>query len=132
MADYRKLAAELCLADGKIDAAEVKIIKKALYEDGQIQAEEAEFLVDLRSLAHKKAKGKKLSAAFENFFFKALEDSVLDNGYISPTEATLLRRAVFEDGTIEPSEKKFIHRLKSVAQRTSPQFDRLYADVMRS
>ena len=48
--DFRALAVELCLADGKIDEAEVKIIKKALYDDGKIQQKEAEFLIDLRSL----------------------------------------------------------------------------------
>jgi len=68
--DFRQLAVELCLADGKIDETEVKIIKKALYEDGKIQQKEAEFLIDLRSLAQKKAKGRSLTPAFENFFFK--------------------------------------------------------------
>src|SRR5262249_10280711 len=124
--DFRKLAAELCLADGKIDLNEVKIIKKALYEDGQIQQSEGEFLIDLRRLAHKKAKGKKLSAAFESFFCKALKDAVLDNDYISAREATLLRKAIFEDNTVEPSEKKFIRLLKKAAKRTSPEFDRLH------
>ena len=70
--DFRKLAVELCLADGKIDETEVKVIKKALYEDGKIQQKEVEFLIDLRSLAQKKAKGASLTPVFENFFFKAL------------------------------------------------------------
>jgi uncharacterized tellurite resistance protein B-like protein len=128
--DFRQLAVELCLADGKIDETEVKIIKKALYEDGKIQQKEAEFLIDLRTLAQKKAKGRSLKPAFENFFFKALQDSVLDNGYISPKEATLLRKAIFADGKVEASEKRFMKRLKSNAKKTSPQFDRLYKEVV--
>ena len=70
MADWRKLSVDLCLADGVIDETEVKVLKKALYQDGQIDAKELEFLVELRSIAQKKAKGADLSAAFENFFFK--------------------------------------------------------------
>lgn len=130
--DFKKLAAELCVADGKIDADEVKIIKKALYADGQIQQTEVQFLIDLRGMAHKKAKGKKLSSTFENFFFQALKDAVLDNGYISPKEATLIRKAIFEDGKVELSEKKFIQNLKKSAKRTSPQFEHLYTQVMNS
>jgi uncharacterized tellurite resistance protein B-like protein len=127
--DFRKLAVELCLADGKIDETEVKIIKKALYEDGKIQQKEAEFLIELRGLAQKRAKGRKLRPAFENFFFKAIQDSVLDNGYISRKEATLLRKAIFADGKVEDSEVRFMRRLKNAARKTSPQFDRLYAQV---
>lgn len=128
--DFRKLAVELCLADGKIDETEVKVIKKALYEDGKIQQSEAQFLIDLRGLAQKKAKGRKLTPAFETFFFKALSDAVLDNGYISAKEATLLRKAIFADGKVEDSEVRFMKRLKSSARKTSPQFDRLYAQVV--
>ena len=35
------------LADGKIDAAEVKEIKATIYTDGKIDAEEADFLFEL-------------------------------------------------------------------------------------
>ena len=128
--DFRKLAVQLCLAAGKIDATEVKIIKKALYEDGKIQQKEAEFLIELRGLAQKKAKGRALKPAFENFFFKAIKDSVLDNGYISAKEATLLRKAIYADGKVEASDKKFMKRLKNAARKTSPQFDRLYKQVV--
>jgi uncharacterized tellurite resistance protein B-like protein len=128
--DFRKLAVELCLADGKIDETEVKIIKKALYEDGKIQQKEAEFLIELRSLAQKRAKGRALTPSFEIFFFKALQDSVLDNNYISAKEATLLRKAIFADGKVEDSEKRFMKRLKTAARKTSPQFDRLYKEVV--
>ena len=38
MADFRKLSIAALLADGKIDDAEVKVIKKELYADGQIEA----------------------------------------------------------------------------------------------
>ncbi len=128
--DFRKLAVELCLADGKIDETEVRVIKKALYQDGKIDQKEVEFLIELRSLAQKKAKGTSLTPAFENFFFKALEDSVLDNGIVSSKEANFLRKAIFADGKIEDSEKRFMKRIKNKATKTSPQFERLYTEVV--
>ena len=40
MADWRKLAVDLVLADNVIDEAEVKVLKKHLYEDGKIDKNE--------------------------------------------------------------------------------------------
>ena len=128
--DFRKLAAELCLADGKIDETEVKIIKKALYEDGKIQQKEAEFLIDLRGMAQKKAKGRALKPAFENFFFRAIQDSVLDNGYTGRLEASLFCKAIFADCVKVKTAKEIMKRLKTAAKKTSPQFDRLYREVV--
>ena len=86
--------------------------------------------IELRSLAQKKAKGTSLTPAFENFFFKALEDSVLDNGIVNSKEANFLRKAIFADGKIEDSEKRFMKRIKNKATKTSPQFERLYTEVV--
>ena len=86
MADWRKLAVDLVLADNAIDENEVKILKKHLYEDGKIDKKEVEFLVELRNLGQKKVKGQALSPAFEKFFFKAFEDYVLADGQISNAE----------------------------------------------
>ena len=46
MANLTELKKEL-IADGVIDAAEVKTIKEVIYEDGKIDKEEAEFLFDI-------------------------------------------------------------------------------------
>jgi len=40
MADWRKLALDAILADGKIDEAEVRVLKKELWADGKIDDEE--------------------------------------------------------------------------------------------
>src|SRR5207253_2248516 len=63
MADWRKLSLALVLADGKIDEAEVKILRRELYADGKVDREEVDYLVELRTRAQRKAKGKKISAA---------------------------------------------------------------------
>ena len=46
MADWKKLAKELILADGYIERKETEIVKKSLLADGVISKSEAEFLVE--------------------------------------------------------------------------------------
>jgi uncharacterized tellurite resistance protein B-like protein len=128
--DFKKLAIAALLADGKIDDTEVKIIKKELYADGKIDKKEVEFLIELRNAAQKKAKGESLSTAFENLFFKAIQDNVLSDGVISAKEATWLRKMLYADGKIDESEKKFLKKLKAGATKTAPAFDALYEECV--
>jgi uncharacterized membrane protein YebE (DUF533 family) len=130
MADFRKLSIAALLADGKIDDAEVKVIKKELYADGQIDKKEVEFLIDLRNAAQKKAKSGVLSTAFESLFFKAIQDNVLEDGVITGKEASWLRKMLFADGKIDDNEKKFLKKLKTSAKKTSPAFDALYSECV--
>ena len=131
MADFRKLSIAALLADGKIDDTEVKVLRKELYADGKIDRQEVEFLIALRNAAQKKAKGAELSANFEKFFFKAIQDNVLDNGIISAGEASWLRKMLYADKKIDANEKKFLSRLKKAATKVSPAFDALYAECMK-
>ena len=128
MADFRKLALDLILADGKIGDDEVKVLQKELWADGKIVVKEVEFLIELRNAAQKKAKAKKttVNPKFENLFFKAIEQNVLRDGRISGREAKWLRKMLFADNKIDDNEKKFLHRIKKAATQTSPDFDKLY------
>ncbi|HZT82707.1 MAG TPA: TerB family tellurite resistance protein [Gemmataceae bacterium] len=129
MADFKQLAIDLILADGTIDEAEVKVLKKALYADRVIDKGEVEFLIDLRNQAQKKARGA-ASPAFEKFFFKAIEDNLLADGEIDSREAAWLRAMLFADGKIDDNEKKFLTRIKKLATKTSPAFEKLYEECM--
>ena len=130
MADFRKLAIAALLADGVIDDAEVKVIKKELYADGAIDQKEVEFLIELRNEAQKRAKGQPLHAGFENLFFKAVTDNVLTDGEISGKEANWLRKMLFADGKVDDNEKKFLKKLKGSATKTSPLFNALYEECV--
>src|SRR5487761_517717 len=134
MADWRKLALEAILADGKIDDPEVKILQRELWADGKIDAKEVEFLIDLRNSAQKKAKAKKeeVNPKFETLFFKAIEENVLRDGKISAKEANWMRKMLFADGKIDDNEKKFLNRIKKAATKTSPEFERLYDECAAS
>jgi len=133
MADWKKLAVALTLADGKIDDDEVKILKKELWADGQIDKEEVKFLIEMRNQAQKKAKARQaeVNPKFEALFFKAIEENVLKDGKIDAAEAKWLRAMLFADGVIDANEKKFLSRLKKSATKTSPAFNALYAECMK-
>ncbi len=126
MADWRKLAINAILADGKIDDTEVKVLKKELYADGKIDRDEVDFLVQLRNSAQKKAKGEPLPASFEKLFFAAVESNVLADGVIDAAEAKWLQALIFADKKVDDNEKKFLMKLKKGAKSTSPEFDALY------
>src|SRR6516165_7448811 len=132
MADWRKLALEAILADGKIDDAEVRVLQKEFWADGKIDAKEVEFLIELRNIAQKKAKAKKeeVNPKFEALFFKAIEQNVLRDGRITAKEAGWLRRMLFADKKIDDNEKKFLTRIKKAATKTSPDFDQLCQECL--
>jgi len=134
MDKWKNLAIALTLADGKIDDEEVKILKKTLWADGKIDDEEVKFLIELRNAAQKKAKTRKeeVSAGFERLFFKAIEENVLTDGKIDADEARWLKAMLFADGKIDENEKKFLARIKKAAKQTSPEFDALYAQCMKT
>lgn len=128
MADWRKVAMAAILADGKIDEAEVKVLRRELYADGKIDKDEVKFLIDLRNVAQKKARAKKhnLAPVFERLFFKAIEDNVLKDGRIDAAETRWLEAMLFADGKIDANERKFLVALKKKAKdKVSDSFNRL-------
>jgi hypothetical protein len=128
MADWRKVAMAALLASGVLDESEVKVIKKELYANGKIDHKELEFLIDLRFAARKQARGTPLSAQFEHLFFKAVQENVLADGNITAKETTFLRKAI--GGKMDDAEKAFVKRLKKGAKKTSPAFEKLYAECL--
>jgi uncharacterized tellurite resistance protein B-like protein len=116
----------LILADGQIDDTEVKILKKELFADKKIDKEEAEFLVELRNKAQKKAKETGINPAFEKLFFTALETHILEDGVIDADEARFLESLIFADKKVDDNEKKFLAKLKKTATQTCPEFEALF------
>jgi uncharacterized tellurite resistance protein B-like protein len=132
MADWKKVAIAAILADGRIDDSEVRMLRKHLWADRKIDAEEVQWLIDLRNTAQKKAKAlkKPVNPKFEQLFFKAISENVLKDGTIDADEAKWLRKMLFADRKIDPGEKKFLARLKKSARKVSPEFDKLYQECM--
>ena len=120
MADWKKLAKELILADGYIERKEVEIVKRELLADGVISKSEAEFLVDLRKSAPKAV------AEFHQFVFEVVKKAILADGAISKQEAAWLEKFILADGVVDEMEKAFLKDLKASAKSTSSEFEALY------
>ena len=124
MADLQKLKAEI-LDDGRIDDTEVARLQSELYADGVIDKQEVEFLISLRNEA------KSVCPAFEQLFFKALSDNVLQDGSIDAEEAGWLRTMLFADGKIDDNEKQFLRDLRSRAKQVAPEFQKLHDECVK-
>jgi hypothetical protein len=48
MAEWRKVAKALALADGRIETREVEILRKQLFADGKIDKSELDFLYEIK------------------------------------------------------------------------------------
>ena len=119
MADWKKLAKAVILADGYIERKETDLIKAEVLADGVISKSEAEFLVDLRKSAPKAV------AEFHAFVFEVVKKAILADGAISSEEADWLKKFILADGKVDDMEKAFLQDLKASAKSTSPEFDAL-------
>jgi len=100
------------LADGVIDAGEVKELEAVLYEDGVIDQEEADFLFELNDAVS----GKDNDSSWTDLFVKAISSFVLDDegskGEIDADEAAYLAKQIEGDGQIDATELALLNHLK--------------------
>jgi uncharacterized tellurite resistance protein B-like protein len=119
MADWRKVAKALVLADGYIEEKETEILRRELLADGIINKSEAEFLIEVRNSA------KKAVTKFHLFVFEVVKKIMLADGDITGAEAAWLEKFLLKDGTVDELEKNLLRELKVGAKKTSPEFDAL-------
>ena len=124
MADWRKMARAILLADGTIDEREVAVLRKEFFADNTIDDTELEFLLDLRNSA------KSVRPSFNLLLLEALKNCMLATGTISAGHAGMLRRWIFADGKVDAGEKRFLQELKAGARHVSKEFEALYAQCM--
>ena len=125
MKSLEELKKEL-LADGIIDAAEVKELEEVLYADGVIDKEEADFLFELNNAVT----GKENAPEWKDFFVKAITSFVLDdeqsNGEVDDDEAKYLYDQIKGDGQIDEIEKALLENIKA----KSKNFPSLLAELL--
>lgn len=112
MANLEQLKRDL-LADGIIDAEEVKTIKEVIYEDGKIDKDEADFLFELNDAVS----GKENAPEWKSLFIDAitsfmLEDEVSPNE-IDDEEANYLYNQIKGDGQVDETERALLENLKA-------------------
>ncbi len=125
MKSLEELKKEL-LADGIIDADEVKELEEVLYEDGVIDKDEADFLFELNDAVT----GKANDPSWEKFFVKAITSFVLDDetspGEIDDDEAQYLYDKIKGDGQVDGTEKALLLNIKD----KSKNFPKVLADLL--
>ncbi|MBX9581779.1 MAG: hypothetical protein K2X87_15860 [Gemmataceae bacterium] len=121
MADWKKLARDLILADGYIERKETELVKRHILADRAVSKDEAEFLIDLRRAAPKAI------VEFHQFVFEVVKKAVLADGEITAVEAAWLKNFLFADRQADELERQLLRDLKAGARKTSPEFDTLYA-----
>jgi hypothetical protein len=124
MLQLRKLEQDI-LATGRVDGPELDVLRQRMYQDGKIDRQRADFLVEL----HKRLQH--LAPAFEHFFYQAIKDHILTDGRVDAEETMWLRRMLFADGTFHDEGRKLLHELKGEATEVSPEFEKLFADSMK-
>jgi hypothetical protein len=124
MLELRELEQKI-LANGRVDSAELEVLRRNLYGDGKIDRRHADFLVEL----HKRVQHR--TPAFEHFFYQAIKDHILAHGRIDAEEAAWLRRMLFADGKIDDHERKFLHELKGEARQFGHEFEVLFEESMK-
>ena len=107
------------LADKTIDDAEVPVIRDRLYQDGQLDLEDVKLLIELYCQATD------YGPAFEDLFFSVLEEVILKDGQIQPSEQFYLLKMVYSDRVIHDRERDFLRKLKDTVGGISPDFEAL-------
>ena len=113
------------LANGRVDGPELEALRRHLYAGGKIERREADFLVEL----HKRVQHR--TPAFEQFFYQAIKDHILEHGRIDAEEAAWLRRMLFADGKFHDEGRKFLQELKGEAKQLSREFEVLFEESMK-
>jgi uncharacterized tellurite resistance protein B-like protein len=124
MTNLRQLE-ETILANGRVESAELEVLRRELYVAGKIGRREADFLVELHKRVQRKTPG------FEHFFYQTIKHHVLQDGRVDAEEAAWLRQMLFADGKIDDAERKFLHELKGEAREVSAEFEALFKECMK-
>ena len=101
------------LADGIIDAEEVKTLESVIFDDGVVDKEEADFIFELNNAVS----GKANAPEWKDFFVKVITSFVLDddksNGEVDDDEAKYLYDQIKGDGQIDDVEKALLENIKA-------------------
>jgi len=114
------------LADKKIEESEVALIREYLYRDGDLNLEDVQVLVGLYCEASE------YCPAFEKLFFEVLDEVILADGEIQPSEQFYLLKMLYSKRVIRDREKDFLINLKRKAKRTTPEFEAICEEALRA
>lgn len=112
MANLEQLKKDL-LADGIIDAEEVKTIKDVIYEDGKIDKDEADFLFELNDAVSGKENAPEWKFLFIDAITSFMLEDVVSPNEIDDEEANYLYNQIKGDGQVDETERALLENLKA-------------------
>lgn len=113
------------LSDGKIDDVDTETIRNLLASDSRLDLTDVQLLVELYCGASER------SVRFDELFFSVLEQVLVADGRIQPSEQFYLLKMLYSDREVRPRERDFLRRLQSKTERT-PEFDALCETAFQS
>jgi hypothetical protein len=123
--NWPAFAKKLLLLDNRIDDVKTKVLRRAILEDGLVDRQEVEFLLDLKHSAGS------VHPDFDAFVCRVLKKLVLSaKKEVSDANARWLRKVLLVDKEVTASERHFIQELKLEAKKFGPEFRKLYDDVI--
>lgn len=103
------------VADGVVDAQEVKEIQEAFYADGKIDKDEADAMFAINDAVS----GNANDESYKDLFVKVISDYVLEDdetpGVIDADESAYLLSKIQGDGVVDDVEKALLAHLKAKA-----------------
>lgn len=106
---------ENVVADGVVDAAEVKVIREKFYDDGKIDQEEADAMFKINDAVS----GNDNHESYKQLFVDVISDFVLKDektpGVIDKSEGDYLVGKIEGDGEIDSIEKALLLNIKENA-----------------
>ena len=114
--DWRDFSKKLLLADGKIDAAEARLLQRSVLADGVVEQDEIRFMLEL------KREARSVSTDFNLFLQSVIRRAVLKDGSIDADEVVWLRKLVFEDRMADADEMEFLKLLGREAKRVCREY----------
>lgn len=104
------------VADGVVDADEVKQLETAIYADGMVDKDEADAVFEINDAVT----GNANDAAWEGLFVKVVSDYVLKDeatpGVIDAEEGQYIVDKIGADGKVDGAEKALLISLKANAK----------------
>ena len=122
MADWKKTAKAILLADGAIDEREVAVLRKELFADGKVDDIELDFLLELKRDAQR------VVPEFHFLVIEALKSCCLAGDAIRADSVSLLRRWLLA-GKVGYVEKRYLEELRAAAKQVPADFEQMYQQL---
>lgn len=120
------------VADGVVDAREVKQLRERLYADGVIDKEEADFLFQINDAVS----GKKNAPAWKELFVEAITSHVLEDpqspGVVDTAESQYLIRKIRSDKNVDDVELSCLVNIIAKAKATPERFRNFVLDSLKA